>query len=532
MIPSQENPITKYQYVTVVFGAAGIDLAIEHTLAPELPDLVDYEVVQRDRPCQVYHDETSDRRAWTAGQILLRCDTADARVTLRLTLPTMPQTRTATTTPYDGLTGGASDVAYGSSWDGVTTVAPSKNAVYDKIESFAPRQTFRGLTLRTHPDADVAASKVYLNHADEIVMHDGEHVEDWDDLVADITAAGAGGLDTGAEGASRWYEIHAVRKASDGTKKVLLHRAKSFDLDQSLATGNDASSALRNASGNTKRGQTFQAGLSGPMPFVELYFHKTGTPTNRIWAELYATSAGLPTGAVVATSDKLDVSKVATAAQWVQFIFRTPPTLVSGTTYALVIAGDFTIDVTHHILLDVDSSSPPYANGSIIAWDGASTWTANTAVDMLFRVYVTQNDTAVTMPAGYDQRCLIGWVYNNSSSDFVAFIANGRAVTLSGPAAVIVAGAATIVTLLDASAALPPVPVRLLQTQISGSVTGTIVRLSGVFAGTANLYGGINYTAPSNGAYYWATSAPMEFQRCYYTVGSNTGSIYLFSWEW
>lgn len=30
---------------------------------------------------------------------------------------------------------GVSDVAYGASWNGVTDVAPSKNAVYDKIET-------------------------------------------------------------------------------------------------------------------------------------------------------------------------------------------------------------------------------------------------------------------------------------------------------------------------------------------------------------------------------------------------------------
>lgn len=34
--------------------------------------------------------------------------------------------------------GSVSDTAYGSGWDGDTTVAPSKNAVYDKIEALAP----------------------------------------------------------------------------------------------------------------------------------------------------------------------------------------------------------------------------------------------------------------------------------------------------------------------------------------------------------------------------------------------------------
>jgi hypothetical protein len=40
-----------------------------------------------------------------------------------------------------------SDTAYGTSWDGVTDVAPSKNAVYDEMELRAPKAnpTFSGL---------------------------------------------------------------------------------------------------------------------------------------------------------------------------------------------------------------------------------------------------------------------------------------------------------------------------------------------------------------------------------------------------
>jgi hypothetical protein len=33
--------------------------------------------------------------------------------------------------------GSVSDTAYGVGWNGVTTIAPSKNAVYDKIESLS-----------------------------------------------------------------------------------------------------------------------------------------------------------------------------------------------------------------------------------------------------------------------------------------------------------------------------------------------------------------------------------------------------------
>jgi N-methylhydantoinase B/oxoprolinase/acetone carboxylase alpha subunit len=41
---------------------------------------------------------------------------------------------TATQTAIDGK---VSDTAYGGSWDGNTTTAPSKNAVYDKIETIS-----------------------------------------------------------------------------------------------------------------------------------------------------------------------------------------------------------------------------------------------------------------------------------------------------------------------------------------------------------------------------------------------------------
>ena len=71
-------------------------------------------------------------------------------------------------------------------------------------------------------------------------MDTGNRVATWDDLSAVITTAGAGGLDTGSEAASTWYEIYAIRKSSDGTKNLLLHRAKDYFLDESQTTSNNA----------------------------------------------------------------------------------------------------------------------------------------------------------------------------------------------------------------------------------------------------------------------------------------------------
>ena len=60
-----------------------------------------------------------------------------------------------------------SDVVYGAGWDGVTTIAPSKNAVYDKIEALgAAGDTFKTITGITNDVvADAAADILTLSSA-------------------------------------------------------------------------------------------------------------------------------------------------------------------------------------------------------------------------------------------------------------------------------------------------------------------------------------------------------------------------------
>jgi microcystin-dependent protein len=60
-----------------------------------------------------------------------------------------------------------SDTAYGAGWDGVTTIAPSKNAVYDQMELRAPKAspTFTG-TAPVIPDASAATHAMNRQSAD------------------------------------------------------------------------------------------------------------------------------------------------------------------------------------------------------------------------------------------------------------------------------------------------------------------------------------------------------------------------------
>ena len=70
-------------------------------------------------------------------------------------------------------------------------------------------QSFSGLQLRTSPNADVAATTVSVLGLTQWVANDGTPVTDTlTNNTAVISSSGAGGLDTGAEAASTWYEIY------------------------------------------------------------------------------------------------------------------------------------------------------------------------------------------------------------------------------------------------------------------------------------------------------------------------------------
>src|SRR5574338_87071 len=101
-------------------------------------------------------------------------------------------------------------------------------------ESLArPKSFHQGLQLQTHRDSDVAATQVELVNVDSIIMDDGTELRndngEWSGKIADITVAGAGGLDTGAVASNTWYEIYAIAK-EDGTRSLLLHESKHWGI--------------------------------------------------------------------------------------------------------------------------------------------------------------------------------------------------------------------------------------------------------------------------------------------------------------
>lgn len=80
----ERTPYGRFTYVDVTFALANADTAIAHTLKTPDSDAVRYEVVRKDRACDVYEDFSPNRRAWKPSLIYLKCNTAGAQVRLRL----------------------------------------------------------------------------------------------------------------------------------------------------------------------------------------------------------------------------------------------------------------------------------------------------------------------------------------------------------------------------------------------------------------------------------------------------------------
>ena len=295
--------------------------------------------------------------------------------------------------------------------------------------------SFHNLWIQTHYDISVQKHQLLLRFADEVVMNDGTRVSGWNNLVVDIELSGAGGLDTGVEGASHWYEVYTIGNSSNGQIALMLHRATEVLRDQSLTTTTDTGITVRKLSGGTatKVAQSFIPALAGPLTSVELEVSKTGSPTGLIWVTLEADSGGFPSGTPLATSRVMDVSRLPTDKARMRFLFDTNTSVSLSTTYHIVYQADYTVsDANYTTIWGLASSG--YANGSAnefrVAW--FTSVSLGGAADLWFKTFVRSTPTTTpTLPPGYDQFALISYVYNNSSSDFKPYVQKNHTIALS-----------------------------------------------------------------------------------------------------
>lgn len=307
-------------------------------------------------------------------------------------------------------------------------------AMWESLATQNLSQTFRGLTLSTHPDSDVDDKKTIFS-ADVIVMNDGEAVSSWSNVVTDITASGAQGLDTGSEASSVWYEQYAIY---NGTNKYgCLHRARDWYLDLDITAGEDATQGIRSAVDNStvRVSQGITPVTAGKVVFIDVELIKVGSPTGNIWFELQSNSGGVPSNTVLATSWKFDVSRIPTTAggTTMRIPFSTPYSVSASTLYHVVAQGDWTVSATNYVGWRMDGSAAAYAGGSKALYDSdTATWTADTDDDLWLKVYIERNnvDFSTTVPSGY-RYALIGYVYNDSGGNFVKFRQRDKQYRLS-----------------------------------------------------------------------------------------------------
>lgn len=397
--------------------------------------------------------------------------------------------------------------------------------------------TFRGLHLRSHPDRDQRPTKVQLIRADEVVMSDGTRMSVTTPLTADITASGANGLDTGAEANSTWYEVYLIAK-DDGTKALLLHRSLNYAVDATQGS-TDSAQALGDAAANSRVAQGFQVTATSYVPFIDVQLVRTGTPSGRVWMEITTDNAGNPSTTVVATSDKLEANAMASNNGYPQrFVFRSLPQLTSATQYHMVLRCDYSTGANYLSVSYLAAGG--YASGSLKKADGTPTWSAVGTGDAFFKVWVIQNDTAVTMPTGYTKSCKIGYCYNDSSGNICTFVAHDRFNYYPPSTREILTGASATASplLTDISAFIPPgrIKVRFIA---NGDVVGNTFAFNGVPDGvgtSADNYIGTAAAVITTTGVWIPTSSPTptEYQGIYVHRSTGAGNLTLYTngWEW
>ena len=433
------------------------------------------------------------------------------------------------------------------------------NAIVDRVNAFLISvtggiwtgtvqkimQSFRGLHLRTHPNYLASPSQVMLTALEEVVMNDGTRYQPSASmpLAADITVSGPGGLDTGTEAISTWYDIYLIGKSSttaNADLRLMFHRAKKHSLEAEIPINTDAFRGLRLATGTAtdKLSQGVQFTAAGPMPFIDVILARSGTvPVSTIWFTLQTSAGSDPTGTVLATSVKLDATAVNTTAQAIRFTFTSPPTVATGTQYHLVMEGDYARSDTNFIWW-YGVAAGGYASGVARQWNSAA-WSNATGVgDFWFRCYVTRFDTALTFPTGYDQSIKIGQVYNSAGGHFETFRQKGTRVSFLIDHLMLNASTSAVETLTDLSTLLPPLALRVYAAAQNTTNAGTVMMgpVPDGYNMRTSTFANNTITVQPASANSSLTGFPSdiitETQAVYFRVGVGTGFVWVTGYDW
>lgn len=330
---------------------------------------------------------------------------------------------------------------------------------------FGSTTSHKGLSIGTNWSGAFKNTEVTLISVDEIVMDDGTRVPSgWSGLKANIRSnvetSGVGYLDTGVVQPNTCYEVYAIRSSSNGAQGLLLHRAKDYSVDVHYAPTASSPRSINFNNGLNQSvclnvAQRFVAHQSGPFVGIDLVIGRQGFPRGNVWVTLEDNLANNnASGIILATSRKFPANimgDLVSTPPRVRFPFDVSANVVQGNVYWAVIRTDYTqgnIQTNlHNLKVYGDSSTPtiPYADGPAKFFNantnGWALCNSAASVDgqsgglgpsnLYHRTFIEANSSAVTMPTGYDQKCLLSYCSTTKTSTLREYHQRGYRMSMS-----------------------------------------------------------------------------------------------------
>ncbi len=174
--------------------------------------------------------------------------------------------------------------------------------------------------------------------------------------------------------------IHAISASITGTAVAADSAPLAADQTNDSPATPPTSDNFRNATASQDFAQSFQVSDENPVYKVQFYMKKTGSPANAT-VIIAADSGGSPASTALA-SVTMSASLVTTSFGWVEIVFPTPLSLISGTTYWILIQNGSVSSSAYYTI----GSNTSYASGQAKTGKYGGSWTALNR-DGYFKLY-------------------------------------------------------------------------------------------------------------------------------------------------
>lgn len=192
----------------------------------------------------------------------------------------------------------------------------------------------------------------------------------------------------------------------------------------STFTGSDAASG-------SQFGQRFRVTANGTVSYVLVQLRRIGSSGGTIRAEIQTNSSGQPSGVPVTNgqSNTTLINSITTSYGWVKLEFPTPPSLVTGTDYHLVIKAEgYTYSAgVNEFYWGSDTSSPSYSNGEGHSWNGTVWATIGAATDFIFRVVASPDVSRTALLDELDRNQMDSKTASGATARLLAIFNTGEA---------------------------------------------------------------------------------------------------------